>query len=414
MSAVSAKPSSSSSGPLRGYGSAPVVVALLIAAVLTLAARKLDLPSLVRAPDAWFYDLRTGMFAPRAEALKDITVIIIDDKSLSQGYISRSPVDRGLEATLVRGVADAGAKAIGLDFIYDHKTTDAADAALLSALRDTRDKLPIVIGELDERSDLIPEAREFQRRFVADSGRTPAHLYFAHDGAKLTVGDQIIRYWLGPAPTPPHRNGLAQALAAAVGKTWDKPIDGPQLIAWQRPPAGSAADQQHPFRVLYVRAHRPGAPISDMLWPGWEAAVKGKIVLIGGGLDDIDRHPTPLSAVSHTTLPGVLVHGYILAQILEGRTVPHTWVVVDLVMLTLAALAGMLVGSRLGWGSGDFRVWFVGFVAVMLAGLLAYASSGLIIPSASLYLAWVAGVWAAASPPWVRKIVSGSVEGAGH
>jgi adenylate cyclase len=355
----------------------------------------------MRAPDAWFYDLRTALFGPRVDApRRDIAVVIIDDDSLSDGYASRSPVDRGLQATLVRALAGAGAKAIGLDFIYDRATP--ADVALLKALNETR-AVPVVLGALDART-VMGSAKpiEQQERFIAASGRPSAHLYFARQGAKFTIGDQIVRYWLGPSPFPPYRKGLDQTLAEAVGKPVPA-VDQPQLIAWQRPPdlGGFTA----PVRVLKVRPHAPGAGVADLFYPGWEDLVRGRIVLVGGGFDDIDRHYTPLSALDHDTVPGVLVHAQILAQLLDGRTVPHTLPAVDFAMAALAALAGFVAGSRWRLRSGDFGTWLLGGLAILLVGIAAYAGLGIIIPSASLYVAWVAGVWVHWPPPLLRRLM---------
>jgi len=382
----------------------------LIALGLMVAGRALDLPELLRAPDAWFYDLRTALFAPAVKQPRDdVTVVLIDDESLQDGYVSRSPVDRGLQATLVKGLAQEGAKAIGLDFLYDRATSPEADGLLIKALQETKDT-PVIMGALDPQW-VGGSARSVdqQEKFLAAAGKTPAHIYFARQGAKFTVGDQVIRYWLGPSPFAPHRKGLAHALAEAATHTSIAAPDGGQLIAWQRPPQSGGYD--YPFRLLKVRPHQPGAKISDMLYPGWEAYVKGHTVLIGGGFDDIDRHLTPLSTVDHVAVPGVTIHAQILAQLLDGREVLHLWPLAEFALLMAAALLGMTVAQRYGWHSGDFKVWAAGGLGVLLAGVVAYAWFGLIIPSGSLYVAFVAGVWMLHPPRWIMTYVLQIVEG---
>lgn len=368
-----------------------VAAAVLIAFAFSLVTRVLHLPDLLRGPDAWFYDLRTSLFSPRVETPRsDIAVILIDDDGLSDGYISRSPIDRGLQATLVKGLAAAGAKAIGLDMIYDRPTAPEADAALIAAFQATK-ATPVVIGALDERTKGRSErAVDFQERFIAESGRTAAHLYFARQGATLTIGDQIVRYRLGASPYPPGRKSFAEALAEAAGHAAPPVGDTPELIAWQRPP--ETGGYEAPFRVLRVRPHTPGAPIGDILHPGWESVVKDRIVLIGGGFDDIDRHLTPLAAIDRKLLPGVMVHAQILAQLIDGRSVPPTPFLAEIGLLILAALAGIAAGWWLGWGTGDFPVWFLGGLAVLLLGALAFADYGVIMPSGATYFAWVTGV----------------------
>ncbi len=379
--------------------------AVLVALVLLAIGRLMNLPELIRAPDAWFYDLRTAMFSPRAAAPRDdITVVLIDDESLGEGYTSRSPVDRGLQATLVKGLALNGAKAIGLDFLYDRKTSPEADGALLKALKETR-STPIVLGAIDPVwAGETTKSVQTQEDFLKAAGHTAAHIYFARQGARFTVGDQVVRYWLGPSPNPPNRKGLAQALAEATGHPVRLDEAENQLIAWQRPPEGGG--YAYPFRLLKVKAHRPGAPIEDMLYPGWEGYVKDRIVLVGGGFEDIDRHLTPLTAADHKAVPGVTVHAQILAQFLDGRQVERSSVYGDFLMLVVAFMAGASVATLWGWRSGDFQVWLVGGLAVLIAGAAAFGSLGIIIPSGALYLAIVAGVWFQNPPRWIEPFVS--------
>lgn len=379
--------------------------AVLIALVLLAIGRLANLPDLIRAPDAWFYDLRTALFSPRVAAPRDdITVVLIDDESLGEGYASRSPVDRGLQATLVKGLAQKGAKAIGLDFVYDRKTTPEADGALLRVLKDTRSP-PIVLGAIDANwAGETTKSIQNQEDFLKAAGQTAAHIYFARQGARFTIGDQVIRYWLGPSPNPPSRKGFAQALAEAAGHRVRLDEEESQLIAWQKPPEGGG--YAYPFRLLRVKAHKPGAPIEDMLYPGWEAFVKDRIVLVGGGFEDIDRHLTPLTAADHQAVPGVTVHAQILAQFLDGRQIARSSVYADFLMLVAAFFAGAGVAALWGWRSGDFQVWVVGGLAVLIAGAAAFGSLGIIIPSGALYLAIVAGAWFWNPPRWIEPVVS--------
>jgi len=316
-----------------------VLLASVIAATLTFVARVTDLPDVFRAPDAWTYDWRTAHFSPRvAKPRADIVIVLIDDESLD-GYASQSPVDRGLQAKLVTGLEAAGAKAVGLDFIYDRPGEPEADKALFSSL--SAAKVPFILGTLDGRSPRFTEKhRTHQDGFLADVGKEGSHLYFAHKQDRLTLGDQVVRYWLGPSQDAPHRKGLAHALAEAAGHKPKQQVFDAQLIDWQRPP--ELGDFAYPFRTLRVRAHEPGSLISDLFWPGWESLVRGKIVLVGGDFIDRDRHLTPFSVIDGASMPGVMVHAQILAQILDGREV-----------VTLPAWAEAALRGRRGFEPGS-------------------------------------------------------------
>lgn len=63
-------------------------------------------------------DIRTALFSHRPKKQHpDIALVTIDDATM-QPYPYRSPVDRGLLANLVGELDKAGARAIGLDFLF--------------------------------------------------------------------------------------------------------------------------------------------------------------------------------------------------------------------------------------------------------------------------------------------------------
>lgn len=385
------------------------VRALLLAPLISLsinaAAHFAVLPALFHAPDAWFYDLRTGLFSPRAQTFRDDLVLItIDDESLGDGYTSRSPVDRGLQATLVQALVSAGAKAIGLDFVYDLPGDPASDDTLISVLREAKN-IPIVLGRLDARSKTYRFSGTRQEDFLSRTEQKAGHLYLGQDTAKLAIGDQVVRYWSRPVSTSSEVRGFAETLAASVGKPWQPKQELPELIAWQRAPKTAAIDEPYPFRILKIRRHKKDDSIAHLLWPGWEEVVKGKIVLVGGDFEDLDRHITPLSAVTRATVPGVVVHCQILAQILDNRRVRGSNEFFDFAITAFAAFLGMLCASRLRWRSRDSHVWLVGATAVLVIGTAAYSLFAIITPSGSYYLGWLAGVWTGTMPHVVRRYI---------
>ena len=385
-------------------GAWAVVVALLIALGLASAGTYVNLPQMFRAPDAWTYDWRTAHLAPRVAAPHpDILVVLIDDESLEE-YQSRSPVDRRLQAALVSGLSAAGAKAIGLDFIYDRPSEETADRELFSVLRTSR--APVIVGMLDDRSygtdGRFQKNIDYQSRMQAEVGRDGAHLYFAHERGSLTLGDQVVRYWLGPYGDSPPRKGLAHALAVAGGYQPKHKVEGAQLIDWLRPPA--TGGYEYPFRTLKVRAHKPGASASELFYAGWEDLVRGRLVLVGGDFPDRDRHLTPFSVKDQARVPGVTVHAQILAQIIDGRKVRTLNLAAETMLLAAITLGAMLIARRYSVGSGDFLVWLGGALGVFLIGVAAYGFLDLIIPSATLFLAWLAGLWAGHPPKGLVRL----------
>ena len=111
----------------------------------------------------------------------------------------------------------------------------------------------------------------------------------------------------------------------------------------------------------------------------------GRIALIGLDLPGTDRHRTPLD-VAGVSLPGVVIHAHVLAQLLDGRRLARAPPAVDGVLALLAALAGLglarwtvawplklAAGVALGLGYGAAALaWFaVGGGLVAVTGPLA-------------------------------------------
>ncbi len=87
----------------------------------------------LRYVENWFGDLRIALATPRESPPPDILVLTITDDTLS-GFPYRSPVNRAFLAELVELLSDRGARAIGLDILFDQPTEPAADQALAQAL----------------------------------------------------------------------------------------------------------------------------------------------------------------------------------------------------------------------------------------------------------------------------------------
>lgn len=341
------------------------------------------------APDELTYDWRTYLLTERATHPRDdIALVLIDEESLvGYGYVS--PIDRRLTADVVGAIADAGAKAIGLDFIIDRPTEPAKDAAFVAALRAARARLPVVLGAIDDRSGVPDAALAFQADIVARAGVTPAQIYVASEQQRLAIGDQAVRYIVS-APGPQQRPFFAQALAAAVGV---RVTPASPLIAWQHPPAAAGANFVPTFTVP---AHRDaaGTPTGDILPSSWRAALAGKIVLVGGAFRDRDRHLTPLSVATAERVPGVQIHAQILAQLLDARSVhqPELWQEI-LIVAGVAAL-GFLVAYRWQLTGDELRVSVIAFLLFVGLSFGLFAAFRFILPTATLFFAWPIALYA--------------------
>ncbi len=339
------------------------------------------------APDKFTYDWRTYFLTAQAERPRDdIALILIDEQSLT-GYHYLSPIDRGLTAELITLAGTAEPKAIGLDFIIDRPTEPAKDDALKAAIRLA--KAPIILGAIDNRAVEDASGLAYQEAFIASVKRPAGHVFFGAQRNRLTLGDQAVRFMLPPSPEPPSRPAFARLLADIDGT---KPEPKSDYIFWLRPPMGSA----ELFPTFTVPPHRDdaGNPTGSVLPESWRGALKGKIVLIGGAFADRDLHLTPLTVAAPEPVHGVQIHAQILAQLRDGRTIYELppWAH----FLIAAAVAGLGFFAAQRWTlRGD--AWIsslIAFVAIVAAGGLAFWSARIILPSATLFLAWALGLFA--------------------
>ncbi len=378
---------------------AGILFSILAGLALVAASRAHLLPA---APDKFTYDWRTYFLTERAERSRgDIAIVLIGEQSLT-GYPYLSPIDRGLTAELVKLVDAASPKAIGLDLIFDRPTEPAKDNALAEAIR--RAKAPVVLGAIDGRAGGDADSLAYQEAFIARTERPAGHIFFGAQKNLLTLGDQAVRFMLQPSLEPPSRPAFARLLADIDGT---KPEPKSDYIFWRRPPADSGAEL---FPTFTVPAHTDAAGNAKgtVLPESWRAALKDKIVLIGGAFGDRDLHLTPLTVATREPVHGVEVHAQILAQLRDGRSILDmpSWAE----FLVVAAVAGLGFFAAQRWKlRGDSWVSSViAFAVIVAAGGLLFGAARFILPSATLFLGWAlglfAGNWIDKAAAWLERI----------
>lgn len=355
----------------------------IVAGVLLAAEARRLMPE---APDNWTYDWRTSLLSERAPAPReDIALVLIGEESLAQ-YASVSPIDRGLTASLVRAIDAAGAKVIGLDLVYDRETDPAKTAELLAAIQSAQAR--IVLGALDARTTGVTEAQfAYQDSFLARAARPVGHLIVGRDRRRLGFAGQVVRYIAGPALEGPPLAAFAELIAAFEGT---KPAPATSYIAWLRPPEKGGG---RVFPEFEIPPHAPGSPDDVILPRGWRAALDGRIVLVGGDFFDRDQHSTPFSVIDGAKTAGVAIHAQIVAQLRDGRAIYTSPLWAQALALFVIASIGSWLATRWRLKSHGFLVWLAGLGVVVLLGGLLFERFSLIIPSASLFFAWLAGVW---------------------
>lgn len=287
-------------------------------------------------------DIRQANFAPETSQHADIVILTITEDTLAQ-FPYRSPIKRSFLADLLESLDAAQPKAIGLDVLFDQPTTDLDDAKLHQVL--TTMTTPIVLATGDAEADLTAEQFEFQNRYLAgmDTGL-----------ANLAKESGVVR------STFPGTD-----------------VDGTRMpsFAYRLATLGGANVPENDLRIAYRSNIAEGrtafrqyqAHTAMSLPPEW---LRDKIIMIGADLPQGDQHQTPLS-----TLPGIVIHAHIVAQLLDGTEFPvlPVWAEgliliaavacgVALSMLTIPLIATGLVGllSLVGFWIAGFTLFSAG------------------------------------------------------
>jgi adenylate cyclase len=319
-------------------------------------------------------DWRTGLLSDRLPSQHPrIAIVLIDDATL-KNFPYTSPIDRGLAAKLLKRIDAAGAKAIALDFIYQHATEPEKDRVLLDAIRDARAQ--VILGAADERTFAFTgDEHRYQQEFIASTGRRAGYLNLDADS------DEVVRHRLGPKPGGSFPQSFASLIAAAD----DKPdLGGAGRIAWLRRPADNADTF---FTAKAETVLSDGAVGSAM-----REQLNGRLVLVGGDFPDRDLHRTPLfdedGEQGRNVIHGVFLHAQVLAQILDGRRVRELpgWPTVFLVSFFGFTLGRHFYRRGFSWVSGS-----VSAAGLIGLDLLIYWQFRAVVPYLAASCAWLLG-----------------------
>jgi adenylate cyclase len=363
---------------------------LLLVLALVLARFSWNIPVVGDAEDS-LYDLRSFVMAPRVDQDPRIQIVAYNDQTLIN-VKKRSPLDRGLLAKALRTLDGMGAKAVGIDILFDQPQDE--DAELVAALRAM--KTPTFIAYADQatnKDDINYEQQEYLDGFLARLKGSNAH----PASIRLTNYQGATRVWPSIVPGLPPL--LGRAMIAAGGNGEEKAFaDYTGSIRYRRADSDAPVFSSIPID-LFASLDDP-----DMA-AAFAAQVKGRYVLIGGQIIDTDQVTTTLTSYTGNTVPGIEVHAAMIAQMLDGayRTPVSGWErwSVAILVIAAAALTALL----------DARTWtivplFIAQLAVM-GGLPFYLEYAGVETYGTPAFGWIAG--------WILAFVavSGAVRASG-
>ena len=326
------------------------------------------------------YDLRAYYAADLVEQDNRIVLVVYTDQTLINAR-KRSPLDRGLLARTLTTLDNMGAKAIGIDILFDQPQDE--DPELIAALRAMQAPVAVAYANVaTNQDDVVYEQQQYLEEFQAQLAGTKAR----PASIRLDNTFGATRVWPDIVPDLPPLLGRAM-LADAGG---DAGLGAARFDGYQ-----GALDYRRPkfideplFAALQIDLL--AEPDPEVL-PFLADQIAGKYVLIGGDIVDYDRVETTFTSINGEVPPGLAVHAEIIAQMLDDRRlspipVSVLWAMAVLVVLT-AALTALLEwpARRL---APLVAVLFIGFLGIpVMLQLRDVDTYGL--PAVGWLVAWI-------------------------
>ncbi|WP_252258294.1 adenylate/guanylate cyclase domain-containing protein [Erythrobacter aurantius] len=293
------------------------------------------------------YDTRAYLAADMVEQDDRIILVVYDDQALIN-LEQRSPLPRDALAEALGNLDKMGAKAIGIDILFDQPQKD--DELLIETLRNMQTPTAVGYANVETNaSDIVYEQQVFLEEFMAaleGTNSRPASI-------RLDNSFGATRIWPTIEPDLPPLLGRAMLEDAGGPVEAFEGYEG--SIVYRRAlragldemDDGAGQDQGNIEEPLFQS-------ISIELFLDLDPAVaefvaqqiEGKYVLIGGDIVDYDRVETSITPWTGFEPAGLSVHGEIIAQMLDGKVLPQVpewalWMMAVLVVAT-AALTALL------------------------------------------------------------------------
>ncbi|GFM28449.1 adenylate/guanylate cyclase domain-containing protein [Novosphingobium sp. PY1] len=347
---------------------------MLVLVGVILARFSWNIPVVGDAEDS-LYDLRSFVMAPQVDQDQRIQIVAYTDQTLINAK-KRSPLDRGMLAAALRTLDAMGAKAIGIDILFDQPQDE--DAQLVQTLRAMR--TPTFVAYADQatnKDDINYEQQQYLKSLLGQLKGSNAH----PASIRLSNYQGATRVWPSLEPGLPQL--LGRAMVAAGGTGQEKAFAGyTGSIRYRRANSDAPVFSSIPIDLF--------ASLDDPeMAAAFAAQVEGRYVLIGGQIIDTDQVTTTLTSYTGTTVPGIEVHAAMIAQMLDGahRTPVTGWErwAVGLIFVFAASLTALL----------DGRTWkivplFILQLAMMI-GLPFYLEASGVETYGTPAFGWIAG-----------------------
>ena len=332
-----------------------IITGLLVLLALFIARYSWTLPGEEGGPtpltsdaERALFDLRTYYFAEMVEQDDRIVLVVYDDQTLINAR-KRSPLDRGMLASALQNLDQMGAKAIGIDILFDQPQDE--DDELIDALRSMQTPVAVAYANVaTNEGDIVFEQQEYLEGFLAaleGSKARPASI-------RLDEAFAATRRWPSIEPELPPL--LGRVMVADSGEM-RAPFEGyVGAIAYRRclrcnlleSDSEEGAIEEPLFQQFQIDLFANADP---EILPFLAPEIEGKYILIGGDITDYDRVDTTFTSINGEQPPGLAVHAAMVAQMLDGKRMP------SLFTATLWAFALLVVTTAVLTALLEWRNW---------------------------------------------------------
>lgn len=316
------------------------------------------------------YDTRAYLAADLVEQDDRIILVVFDDQALIN-LEKRSPLPRGAIAEALRNLDGMGAKAIGIDILFDQP--QAEDIDLIDTLRAMQTPTSVAYATVETNVDDI----QYQQQLFLDDfmnaieeGETNSRR------ASIRLDDEFgaTRIWPDIVPDLPPL--LGRAMLEDAGDPFEA-FDGYEgAIEYRRAlkadfvddpeaaPDAQAEVEEPLFQIWSIETFLDLDPaVAGLL----ASQIEGKYVLIGGDILDYDRVVTPFTAWTGFEPSGLSVHGELIAQMLDGKRLAQipNWALWAMAVLVVASAA---LTALLEWSARKLVPLLLG-LAILFVGI---------------------------------------------
>lgn len=275
------------------------------------------------------YDLRETYLAPKVDQDPRIVKIVYNDDTLIDTR-KRSPLDRAILARALTNIDNMGARAIGIDILIDQPQDE--DGQLLASLRAMQTPTFLAYANNATNQDNIKQRQqEFLDQFISELEGSNTRATSIRVEADI---DNVVRSW--PTIHPDLPPILARAMVPKNSSMNDY--------------TGSIAFRIPKFEDRPLFASLPIDLLANPeLAPALADQIRGRYILVGGDIVDVDQFETPLRLQTAKSMVGLDVHAHMLAQLLDAKRLPAVspagiWAVAFLVVFA-GGLTSLIMGG---------------------------------------------------------------------